>query len=71
MVSFSFCPTSTKGKKDREKLKHGNRVTNELTFLNMAMTSSSEDKAPYDNSISSEVTEEVAGRGREREMLKS
>lgn len=42
-----------------------------LTFLSMAITSSREDKALYDNSISSGDTDKPVGFGSEREMLKS
>lgn len=42
----------------------------ELTLLKMAMTSSRDDKAPYDNSISTPELEPT-GFGSEREMLKS
>jgi len=54
------------------KCKKGrNNEINELTFLSMAITSSREDKARYDNSISSADIDKPGGFGREREMLKS
>lgn len=55
-------------KKERKVIK---KVVNELTFLSMAITSSREDKALYNNSIASADIDKPGGFGSERDMLKS
>lgn len=72
-LSFAFLQLQY-ARKMEEKIgtnKVINKVDYELTFLNMAITSSREDKALYDNSISSADIDDPAGLGSEREMLKS
>lgn len=54
-------------KVDKERIA---RVANELTLLKMAITSSREDKAPYDNSTSTPKLED-ADLGSESEILNS